>query len=194
MLDIGWSEMAVVAVIALLIIGPKELPSAMRSVAYWVRKVRGVTREFQSGFNEMVREAELEETRKALEDARKGDLAKTVTDTIDPTGSVTAAAKDLQSAAKDPTPSAGTSGSTASTSETSAGAKVDGVNGSQPPTEKAASGSASSFRARDALSSTPPSTASEESASQSADASPPEPSPADEVKETEPPAKSSHAG
>ncbi|MEM7171402.1 MAG: Sec-independent protein translocase protein TatB [Pseudomonadota bacterium] len=135
MFDIGWSEMGVVAVLALLIIGPKELPKAMKMVAYWVRKIRGVTREFQSGFNEMVREAELEETRKSLEAAQKGDLTKTVADTIDPTGTVSAAAKDLNAATKDPLPD-----KTASEE----GAK-----------DMSQSGSNSNFRARDALKSNP---------------------------------------
>ena len=49
MFDIGWSEMAVVALIALLVIGPKELPNTMRMVGRWTRKARALTREFRSG-------------------------------------------------------------------------------------------------------------------------------------------------
>ena len=49
MIDVGWSEMAVVALIALLILGPKELPQAMRMMARWVKKARAVSREFRSG-------------------------------------------------------------------------------------------------------------------------------------------------
>lgn len=86
MFDIGWSEMAVIALIALLVIGPKELPHAMRTMGQWMRKARAITREFQSGINEMIREAELEDAKKAL-DASK-NIGKTIIDTVDPTGSV----------------------------------------------------------------------------------------------------------
>jgi sec-independent protein translocase protein TatB len=58
MIDIGWSEMAVVALVALLILGPKELPQAMRMAASWIKKARSVTREVQSGINDMIRDAE----------------------------------------------------------------------------------------------------------------------------------------
>lgn len=64
MLDFNISEMAVVAVIALLVIGPKDLPKAMRVVGHWVGRARGVARQFRAGFDTMVREAELEEMEK----------------------------------------------------------------------------------------------------------------------------------
>jgi sec-independent protein translocase protein TatB len=96
MFDIGWSEMAVVALIALLVIGPKELPHTMRTVGKWVRKARAITREFQSGFNDMIREAELEEAKKALDAGKKMDLGKTIKDTIDPTGSVDKELSDVE--------------------------------------------------------------------------------------------------
>lgn len=86
MIDIGWSEMAVVALVALLILGPKELPNAMRMAAHWVRKARSVTREVQSGINDMIREAELEDARKVVESARPGALDKTIGAAIDPSG------------------------------------------------------------------------------------------------------------
>ena len=54
----------VVALVALLVIGPKDLPRAMRVVGYWVGKARGVSRQFRAGFDQMVREAELEEMEK----------------------------------------------------------------------------------------------------------------------------------
>lgn len=72
MLDFNMSEMMVVAVVALLVIGPKDLPKAMRFVGYWVGRARGVARQFRSGFDAMVREAELAEMEKkwAEENAR----------------------------------------------------------------------------------------------------------------------------
>lgn len=64
MLDFNFSEMAVVALVALLVIGPKDLPKALRVLGYWVGKARGVARQFRAGFDEMVREAELAEMEK----------------------------------------------------------------------------------------------------------------------------------
>ena len=72
MFNIAPSELLLVAVIALLVIGPKDLPKAMRVVGYWVGKARAVSHQFRSGFDAMVREAELEEMEKrwAAENAR----------------------------------------------------------------------------------------------------------------------------
>lgn len=72
MFNIAPSELLLVAVIALLVIGPKDLPKAMRIVGYWVGKARAVSHQFRSGFDAMVREAELEEMEKrwAAENAR----------------------------------------------------------------------------------------------------------------------------
>jgi sec-independent protein translocase protein TatB len=64
MLDFNISEMAIVALVALLVIGPKDLPKAMRVVGHWVGRARGVARQFRQGFDNMVREAELEEMEK----------------------------------------------------------------------------------------------------------------------------------
>ena len=64
MLDFNFAEMAVVAVVALVVIGPKDLPKALRVAGYWIGKARGVARQFRSGFDEMIREAELAEMEK----------------------------------------------------------------------------------------------------------------------------------
>ena len=72
MFGIDSSEFLLVALVALVVIGPKDLPKAMRVVGYWVGRARGVARQFRSGFDAMVREAELEEMEKkwAEENAR----------------------------------------------------------------------------------------------------------------------------
>lgn len=72
MFDVAPTEFLLVAVIALVVIGPKDLPKAMRVLGYWVGRMRGVARQFRSGFDNMVREAELEEMEKrwAAENAR----------------------------------------------------------------------------------------------------------------------------
>ena len=64
MFGIDSSELAVVVILALIFIGPKDLPKVMRTVGYWVGKVRGMARHFTSGIENMVREAELEEMEK----------------------------------------------------------------------------------------------------------------------------------
>ena len=96
MFDIGWSEMAVVALIALIVMGPKELPKAMRSLAKWTRKARSMAREFQSGIDDMVREVDLEDARKAVESAKSFDVGKSVEETIDPTGDLRNATSGLE--------------------------------------------------------------------------------------------------
>lgn len=64
MLDVAPSEFLMVAFVALVVIGPKDLPKAMRVVGHWVGRARGVARQFRSGFDAMVREAELDEMEK----------------------------------------------------------------------------------------------------------------------------------
>jgi sec-independent protein translocase protein TatB len=64
MFGVDSTELIIVAVLALLFIGPKELPSTMRMVGRWVGKIRAVSRHFTSGFEAMIREAELEEMEK----------------------------------------------------------------------------------------------------------------------------------
>lgn len=64
MFDLGWTEMLLLVVVALVVIGPKDLPRALRTVGQWVGKARAVAREFQHSVDEMVRESELEDLRK----------------------------------------------------------------------------------------------------------------------------------
>lgn len=61
MLDVAPTELLLVAVVALVVIGPKDLPRAMRVVGNWVGKARGMARNFRSGFDAMMRESELAE-------------------------------------------------------------------------------------------------------------------------------------
>jgi sec-independent protein translocase protein TatB len=64
MLDVAPTELLMVALVALVVIGPKDLPKAMRVVGHWVGKARGMARHFRSGFDEMMRQSELEEMEK----------------------------------------------------------------------------------------------------------------------------------
>lgn len=91
MFDIGWSEIMVIAVVALVIIGPKDLPSAIYTLGKWVRKARFVARDFQSHIDDMMREAELDDLKKQALKARDLNIAREVEKAIDPTGDVKAA-------------------------------------------------------------------------------------------------------
>jgi sec-independent protein translocase protein TatB len=68
MFGIDSSELAVVVILALIFIGPKDLPKVLRTVGYWVGRARGMARHFTSGIENMVREAELEEMEKRWRD------------------------------------------------------------------------------------------------------------------------------
>jgi sec-independent protein translocase protein TatB len=84
--DIGWPELMLIGAVALVVIGPKDLPRALRVAGYWVRKARTLSREFQSSIDEMIREAELDEMRQNLKKATEFDLEKEFQKTVDPTG------------------------------------------------------------------------------------------------------------
>jgi sec-independent protein translocase protein TatB len=96
MFDIGWSELLVIAVVAIVVIGPKDLPRALRTLGQWTAKVKRMAREFQNQFTEAIREAELDAVQRDLEEITK----------LDPVADVRAAAaktgedirKDLEAA------------------------------------------------------------------------------------------------
>ena len=64
MFDIGWDEMLFTAVVAVVVVGPKDLPMALRTVGRWVAKARKVSNHFRSGFEAIIREAEIAEMEK----------------------------------------------------------------------------------------------------------------------------------
>lgn len=88
MFDIAWSELGIIAVVALVVIGPKDLPKVLRTVGQWTAKARSMAREFQSGIDDMVREAELDELRKAAKQVSDFSLENEVKKSIDPDGSL----------------------------------------------------------------------------------------------------------
>lgn len=90
MFDIGWQELFVIGVVALVVVGPKDLPGAMRAVVRVVQKARTMSREVQTGFAQMMREAELDELKRKLDSTAHFDPAAFVRDEVDPTGSLSA--------------------------------------------------------------------------------------------------------
>jgi sec-independent protein translocase protein TatB len=71
MFDIGWSEIAVIAVVALIAIGPKELPGVLRMVGQWMGKARKMAAEFQGQFQEAMREAEMADLKKSFDEVKE---------------------------------------------------------------------------------------------------------------------------
>ncbi len=75
MFDVGFDEMILIAIVAIVVIGPKDLPLALRTVGRWVAKVRRVSGHFRSGIETMIREAELEEMEKKWREQNAAILA-----------------------------------------------------------------------------------------------------------------------
>src|SRR6201996_1103234 len=71
MFDIGWSEIALIAVVALIAIGPKELPGVLRMVGQWLGKARKMAAEFQGQFQEAMREAEMADLKKSFDEVKE---------------------------------------------------------------------------------------------------------------------------
>lgn len=66
MFDMSWSEIALIAIVALIFIGPKELPAVLRNIGKWVTAARNMAREFQGHVDDLVRETELDEIRRNI--------------------------------------------------------------------------------------------------------------------------------
>src|SRR5947209_4190256 len=71
MFDIGWSEFLVIAVVALIAIGPKELPGVLRMIGQWMGKARKMASEFQGQFQEAMREAEMADLKKSFDEVKE---------------------------------------------------------------------------------------------------------------------------
>jgi sec-independent protein translocase protein TatB len=83
MFDIAWSELALIGAVALIVIGPKDLPKVMRVMGQWTRKARLLAGEFQNNFDELLREAELDEVRRQVQSVNPGALKEKVETMID---------------------------------------------------------------------------------------------------------------
>lgn len=85
MLDIAWSEMAIILIVALIVIGPKDLPKLAREIGRWTSKARGMAREFQRSLDDMAREADLQDLKQGLDKVTsRSGLTDTIRQTIDP--------------------------------------------------------------------------------------------------------------
>ncbi len=90
MFDFAWSEIAVIGLVSVLVLGPKELPQAMRTMAKVVRKMRSLTSELQGHVNDIVRDAELAELRDQVQKFSTTNVHAEVAKVVDPTGEMTA--------------------------------------------------------------------------------------------------------
>ena len=88
MFDFAWSEMAVIAAVALVLIGPKDMPVAIRSITGMIKKARRMAGEFQTHVDEMLREVNLDEVKNTFNEIRNFDLKGEMERTVDPDGSL----------------------------------------------------------------------------------------------------------
>lgn len=106
MFDIGWSEMLVIAVVAIVVIGPKDLPKAMRTVGQWLGAARRVARDFKDSVDDMVRESELDELRRETEQMSNFSIEDPKPAAPPPKPALEPAAAGVEAAAEPP-PAAG---------------------------------------------------------------------------------------
>lgn len=88
MFDFAWSEIALIGVVALIAIGPKDMPVAIKAVAEAVKKARRMAGEFQVHVDEMVREANLHEVRDQINDIRRMDIKGKILSAVDNDGTI----------------------------------------------------------------------------------------------------------
>lgn len=102
MLGMGWQEILLVVVIAVIVVGPKEVPRVLRTVSYWFRKFREMAREFQSGIDDVIREADLVELQKELDTGISAEFSENIINTVDPTGAVKGEVDELKKSVASP--------------------------------------------------------------------------------------------
>jgi sec-independent protein translocase protein TatB len=88
MFDFAWSEILLIGAVALIAIGPKDMPAAIRTVTRMIKKARRMAAEFQTHVDEMVREADLGDVKKAFTDIRNLDVASALEKHVDPDRSI----------------------------------------------------------------------------------------------------------
>ena len=84
MFDIGWSELVIIAVVALVVIGPKELPATLRTIGKMTARARKVAGDFRAQFDEAMREADLDDVRQTIADAQKLNPVNSLREAMNP--------------------------------------------------------------------------------------------------------------
>jgi sec-independent protein translocase protein TatB len=91
MFDLSWGEIVVIGAVAVIFIGPKELPGALRAAGKWIGKARMMAREFQNNVDDMIRETELDEVKKQVTTATSlasGGIGGAIQNVVDPKGEI----------------------------------------------------------------------------------------------------------
>jgi sec-independent protein translocase protein TatB len=142
MFDISWTEFLLIGVVALIFIGPKELPAVLRTLGQWTRRIRSMAADFQNQFQEAMREAEMADLKKQVDDIAH-DI-KSYDPLKDVRADVEAASRDIQSSLDKP--AEGAAGAAATQSETpTASAASEAAAESAAPTEPAAAAPAPDY-------------------------------------------------
>ncbi|CAN7407926.1 Sec-independent protein translocase protein TatB [Pararhizobium sp. LjRoot235] len=84
MLDVGWTELVVIAVVLIIVVGPKDLPPMLRTFGKMMTKMRGMANDFRQQFDEALKEADLDDVRKTLSDAQKLNPAHSLREAMNP--------------------------------------------------------------------------------------------------------------
>ncbi|TMV03428.1 Sec-independent protein translocase protein TatB [Brucella haematophila] len=100
MLDVGWSELLVIAIVMIVVVGPKDLPKMLRAFGKATARMRATANEFRNQFNEALKEAELEDVKNIIDETRKLDPRSKLTQVFDP---IRSAGEDLKSSIKSST-------------------------------------------------------------------------------------------
>jgi sec-independent protein translocase protein TatB len=84
MLEVGWSELLVIAIVMIVVVGPKDLPKMLRTFAMFAKKARGMANDFQSQFTDAMRDSDLDDVRKTIADVRSLNPKNALKDAFDP--------------------------------------------------------------------------------------------------------------
>ncbi len=84
MLDVGWTEILVIAIVLIVVVGPKDLPQMLRTFGRMVSKMRGMASDFRQQFDEALREADLDDVRKTIGEAQKLNPLNSIRDAVNP--------------------------------------------------------------------------------------------------------------
>ncbi len=106
MFDIGATELLLIVIVAIIVIGPKDLPLAMRTAGRWIGKLRRVSGHFRSGIDAMIREAELEEMERKWREQNEAIMKEHPAVAEEPDGPAPASAEARLSASSDAPPAA----------------------------------------------------------------------------------------
>ena len=89
MLDLGWQELFLITLVALIVVGPKDLPLLIRSITGWLRSARKMAKDFQTSLEEVARETELDRVREISEYSFERNISEFVSDGLEPNENIT---------------------------------------------------------------------------------------------------------